>query len=104
LSFQKKVCQVVNTLIASLPGHGVPYLVTVSPEVVLGTDVLVRVLGPLRAGVLVLLVGYVLPVSVPPDLGVDTGNDDAGDGNAIVELAQFLVSINISFQEMISMA
>jgi len=38
----------------------------------------------------VLLVGYVLPVSIPPDLGVDTGDDDAGDGNAIVELACFL--------------
>jgi hypothetical protein len=31
-----------------------------------------------------LFVGYVLPVSVPPDLGVDTGDDDARDGNAIV--------------------
>ena len=73
--------------------HPVPrtcYLVTVSPEVVLGTDVLVRVLGSVCARVLVLLVGYVLPVSIPPDLGVDTGDDDAGDGNAIVELACFL--------------
>jgi len=71
----------------SHPVSWVSYLVTVSPEVVLGTDVLVCVLGPLRAGVLVLLVGYVLPVSIPPNLGVDTGDDDAGDGNAIIELA-----------------
>ena len=58
------------------------YLVTVSPEEVLGADVLVGVLGPLGAGVLVLLVGNVLPVSIPPDLGVDAGDDDAGDGDA----------------------
>lgn len=36
------------------------------------------------------LVGYVLPVSIPPDLGVDTGDDDAGDGNAIIALADSL--------------
>jgi hypothetical protein len=66
------------------------YLVTISPEVVLGTDVLVCVLGPLGAGVLVFLVGYVLPMSIPPDLGVDTGDDDAGDGNAIIALADSL--------------
>jgi hypothetical protein len=83
LSFQKRVYQDIST-ITHHPRHGLSYLVTVSPEVVLGTDVLVRVLGPLGAGVLVLLVGYVLPVSVPPDLGVDTGDDDARDGNAIV--------------------
>jgi hypothetical protein len=60
----------------------IAYLVTVSPEVVLGADVLVRVLGPLRAGVLVLLVSNVLPVGIPSDLGVDAGDDDAGDGDA----------------------
>lgn len=59
------------------------YLVTVSPEVVLGANVLVGVLGPLRAGVLVLLVGYVLPVGIPPHLCVDAGDDDAGDGDAV---------------------
>lgn len=59
------------------------YLVTVSPEEVLGADVLVGVLRPLRAGMLVLLVGNVLPVGVPPHLGVDAGNDDAGDSNAV---------------------
>ena len=58
------------------------YLVTVTPEVVLGADVLVRVLGPLRAGVLVLLVSDMLPVGIPPDLCVDGGNDDAGDSDA----------------------
>ena len=59
------------------------YLVTVSPEEVLGADVLVGVLRPLRAGVLVLLVGDVLPVGIPPHLGVDAGNDDAGDSNTV---------------------
>jgi len=59
-----------------------PYLVAISPEVVLGAEVLVGVLGPLRARVLVLLVGNMLPVSIPPDLCVDAGNDDARDGDA----------------------
>lgn len=59
-----------------------PYLVAVSPEVVLGAEVLIGVLGPLRARVLVLLVGNVLPVGIPPDLCVDAGNDDARDGDA----------------------
>ena len=65
------------------------YLVTVSPEEVLGADVLVGVLRPLRAGVLVLLVGDVLPVGVPPHLGVDTGNDDAGDSDAVERVSNY---------------
>jgi hypothetical protein len=67
----------------------VSYLVTVSPEVVLGADVLVRVLGPLRAGILVLLVSDVLPVGIPPNLGVDAGDDDAGDGDADMNVSGF---------------
>lgn len=70
------------------------YLVTISPEVVLGAEVLVWVLRPVCAGVLVLLVGNVLPMGVPPDLSVDAGNDDAGDRDAVpwsaVVLMRFL--------------
>ena len=62
--------------------ENVAYLVTVTPEVVLGADVLVGVLGPLGARVLVLLMGNVLPVGIPSNLCVDAGNDDAGDGDA----------------------
>lgn len=65
------------------PSQTQSYLVAIAPEVVLGANVLVRVLGPLGAGVLVLLMGNVLPVGVPPDLGVDTGNDDAGNRDAV---------------------
>jgi hypothetical protein len=72
----------VSTCMVVPGSREVSYLVTVSPEVVLGADVLVRVLGPLRAGVLVLLVSDVLPVGIPPNLGVDAGDDDAGDGDA----------------------
>lgn len=63
--------------------EGRAYLVTVTPEVVLGADVLVGVLGLLLTGVDVLLVLDVLPVSIPPQLGVDAGEDDAGDGDAV---------------------
>lgn len=59
------------------------YLVTVAPEEVLGADVLVGVLGLLLTGVDVLLVLDVLPVGIPPQLGVDAGEDDAGDGDAV---------------------
>jgi len=54
-------------------------LVTVSPEVVLGPDVLEGVLGlVLKSGA----VGNVLPVLGPEPVGVDTGEDDGGDHNA----------------------
>lgn len=55
------------------------YLVTVAPEEVLGTDVLVGVLGLFLHGG---LVGLVLPVGIPPHLAVDTGNEQAWEGNA----------------------
>ena len=56
------------------------HLVTISPEVVLGPDVLVGVLGlVLKSGA----VGDVLPVLGPEPVGVDTGEDDGWDHNAI---------------------
>jgi hypothetical protein len=55
------------------------YLVTVSPEVVLGTQVLVCVLGLVLLGS---VVGNMLPMGVPPNLGVDGGNDQARNGDA----------------------
>ena len=68
-------------------------LVTVSPPEVLGANVLVGVLGPLRAGVLVLLVGYVLPVGIPSHLCVNAGDDDAGDGDVERKLAPELARL-----------
>jgi hypothetical protein len=70
------------------------YLVTVSPEEVLSADVLVGVLRPLGAGVLVLLMSNMLPVGIPPHLGVDAGNDDAGDGNAIDTISKYFEQEN----------
>ena len=62
-------------------------LVTVSPEVVLGPDVLEGVLGlVLKSGA----VGDVLPVLSPEPVGVDTGEDDGGDHNAMC-LSVFVV-------------
>jgi hypothetical protein len=55
------------------------YLVTIAPEEVLGADVLVRVFGPLLPRG---LVSNVLPVSIPPDLGVHGRDDEAGDSDA----------------------
>ena len=55
------------------------YLVTVSPEVILGTDILVGVLGLVLLGS---VVGNVLPVSIPPQLCVDAGDDQARNGDA----------------------
>jgi hypothetical protein len=83
LSFQKRVCGDVNITALAAAAH-VSYLVSVTPEEVLSADVLVRVLGLLLTGVDVLLVGNVLPVSIPPQLGVDGGKDDARDGDAVV--------------------
>jgi hypothetical protein len=81
LGFQKRVyikCQLANgsgTLLARLT-----HLVTVSPEVVLGPDVLEGVLGlVLERGA----VRDVLPVLGPEPVGVDAGEDDAGDHNAV---------------------
>lgn len=55
-------------------------LVTISPEVVLGPDVLEGVLGlVLESGA----VGDVLPVLGPEPVCVDTGEDDGGDHDAI---------------------
>ena len=82
MSFQKRVCHYVNTFVAAASSK-LAHLVTITPEVVLGADVLVGVFGPLLTGVLVLLVLDVLPVSIPPDLSVDGGNDDAGDSDAV---------------------
>lgn len=59
-------------------------LVTVTPEVVLGADVLVGVLGLLR---LRGLVGLVLPVLEPQAVSVDTTEDDGGDDDVDGELA-----------------
>ena len=52
------------------------YLVSVTPEEVLGPDVLVRVLRELFAWG---LVGLVLPVLVPKAPGVDTGDAEGRD-------------------------
>jgi hypothetical protein len=65
-------------------GEESSYLVTVSPEVVLGADVLVRILGLLLFGD---VMGNVLPVGVPPKLGVDAGDDQARNGDADTVLA-----------------
>jgi hypothetical protein len=58
------------------------YLVTVTPEVVLGADVLVGVLGLLGLG---RHVGLVLPVLEPQAVGVDTTEDDRGDDDAVLQ-------------------
>ena len=57
------------------------YLVTVTPEVVLGADVLVGVFGllGLRGHV-----GLVLPVLEPQAVGVDTTEDDRRDDDAVL--------------------
>jgi hypothetical protein len=61
----------------------ITHLVTVSPEVVLGPDVLEGVLGlVLERGA----VRDVLPVLGPEPVGVDAGEDDAGDHNAVWRL------------------
>ena len=60
------IANVVPALLESAPGD-VPWL----PAVLDDVD---RV---------VLLVLDVLPVSIPPDLSVDGGNDDAGDSDAV---------------------
>jgi len=57
------------------------HLVTVTPEVVLGADVLVGVLGLLGLGG---HVGLVLPVLEPQTVGVDTTEDDRGDDDAVL--------------------
>ena len=80
--------------------ENVAYLVTVTPEVVLGADVLVGVLGPLGARVLVLLMGNVLPVGIPSNLCVDAGNDDAGDGDAAHSVSmQFVIQCGGAISE-----
>jgi hypothetical protein len=56
------------------------YLVTVTPEVVLGADVLEGVLGQLGLG---RHVGLVLPMLEPQTVGVDTTEDDRGDDDAV---------------------
>lgn len=82
MSFQKRVCIVTSVLRRSQQAVVLLYLVTITPEEVLGTDVLVGVLGLLLTRVEVLLVLDVLPVGIPPQLGVDASNDDAGDSDA----------------------
>lgn len=59
----------------------IAYLITVSPEEVLGANVLVRVLGLFRTGN---VVGNVLPMGIPPDLCVDASDDDGGDSDTVV--------------------
>lgn len=59
----------------------VTHLVTVSPEVVLGPDVLEGVLGLVLEGG---AVRDVLPVLGPEPVGVDAGEDDGGDHDAAV--------------------
>lgn len=70
------------------------YLVTVTPEVVLGTDVLVGVLGLLG---LRGLVGLVLPVLEPQAVGVDTTEDDGGDDDAVVRNTRSESCFAVSF-------
>ena len=60
------------------------YLVTVSPEIVLGTDVLIPVLGLVLAGSVVC---NVLPVSIPSQCGVDAGDNEAMDGDTMIRSA-----------------
>jgi hypothetical protein len=57
------------------------YLVTVTPEVVLGADVLEGVLGQLGLG---RHVGLMLPMLEPQTVGVDTTKDDRGDDDAVL--------------------
>jgi hypothetical protein len=59
----------------------VTHLVAVSPEVVLGPDVLEGVLGLVLEGG---AVRDVLPVLGPEPVGVDAGEDDGGDHDAAV--------------------
>jgi hypothetical protein len=60
------------------------HLVTVSPEVVLGPDVLEGVLRlVLKSGA----VSDVLPVLGPEPVGVDAGEDDGGDHDAVVDVS-----------------
>lgn len=54
------------------------YLIAITPEEVLGADVLVRVLRLLGSRG---FVGLVLPMSIPSKLSVDAGDDEAGDGD-----------------------
>jgi hypothetical protein len=61
------------------------YLVAITPEEVLGADVLVRVLRLVRGG----FVGLVLPMGVPSKLGVNASDDEAGNGDADGMLAIF---------------
>lgn len=61
---------------------GPAHLVTVTPEEVLGADVLVGVLGSLGLG---RKVGLVLPVLNPQTVGVDTTEDDRGDDDAVFQ-------------------
>jgi hypothetical protein len=56
-------------------------LVAVAPRVVLGADVLVGILNALLQG---RHVGPVLPVVGPEVVGVDAGEDQAGDDAAVV--------------------
>lgn len=62
------------------------HLITVSPRVVLHTDVLIGILGALlkRGHVL-----PVLPMLVPEVVGVDAAADQAGDDGAVEELVRF---------------
>lgn len=66
----------------------VAYLITVSPPEVLGPDVLIRVLGPLGTRVDMLLVSLVLPMSIPPQLRIDSGEDEAGYGDTIPVISE----------------
>jgi hypothetical protein len=69
-----------------LESRGSTYLVTISPEVVFGTEVLVRVLGLVLTGS---VVSNVLPMGVPPQLAVDGGDDHAGDSDAEMVVSMF---------------
>lgn len=55
-------------------------LVAIAPKEVLGADVLVGVLGLLLHG---RLVGFVLPVSVPPHLTIDSSHEQAWHGKTV---------------------
>lgn len=61
-------------------GHAT-HLITITPEVVLGSDVLVWVLRSLLQG---RLMSPMLPMLIPQDIGIDGGNNQAGPSDATI--------------------
>lgn len=71
----------------------VAHLVTIAPLVVLGADVLVRVLGALLQR---RHVAPVVPVLNPEVIGVGTGNGEGGDNTALRLLANWSPYTNVA--------